>query len=44
MSAVVTKSDSETISNDVIKITLENYIPWLENKFNDKYGPCLERF
>ena len=28
--------------NNVIKLTLENFIPWLEKRFNQKYEPCLE--
>lgn len=28
--------------HEVIKLTIENFIPWLENKFNDKYEFCLE--
>jgi hypothetical protein len=28
--------------DDVIKITIDNFIPWLENRFNEKYEPCLE--
>ena len=43
MNSEVTKQDNEINASEVLKITLENYIPWLENKFNDKYGPCLER-
>ena len=28
--------------HEVVKLTIENFIPWLESKFNDKYEPCLE--
>jgi len=32
----------EENKNEVIKLTLDNFIPWLETKFNQKYEPCLE--
>lgn len=27
---------------EVVKLTIENFIPWVEQMFNDKYEPCLE--
>jgi hypothetical protein len=32
----------EENKSNVIKLTLENFIPWLEKRFNQKYEPCLE--
>jgi len=43
MNTEVAKQELDESTSGVLKITLENYIPWLESKFNDKYGPCLER-
>jgi hypothetical protein len=28
--------------NEVVKLTVENFLVWLENKFNEKYDSCLE--
>ena len=36
------KSTKEEEKNEVVKLTIENFIPWVESKFNDKYEPCLE--
>jgi hypothetical protein len=27
---------------EVVKLNIENFIPWLETKFNEKYEVCLE--
>ncbi len=32
----------EIKKSEVIKLTSSHFISWLENKFNDKYEPCLE--